>query len=183
MKTAAAAIAALMFCAAAPRAVRAAGDQVREGAGDGASDATRAAARKHFETAEEHFRAGRFAEALGHYKSGYETSALPGFLINIAHCHRLMGELRLARGTYRRFLLVNPQSPRRAEVEEIIADLGRAIAEVEKPQEDVAPAPAPKTPAGVEISADFWIWSALAASIVGSTVASMTLGSREAAAR
>lgn len=105
----------------------------------------KAASRTHFEQGERHFKEGRYADALTEYERGYVLVALPGFLINIAHCHRMLGELRKARASYRKFLLVQPVSPRRSEVEDIIAKLDRAIAE-----EDAEAATAPSPAAGGE---------------------------------
>ncbi len=94
----------------------------------------RAESRERFEQAETFFKAGDFAQALANYEAGYQLAALPGFLINIAHCHRMMGDLRKARAFYRKFILVSPQSPRRREVQDFITELDRSIAEnTEKP--------------------------------------------------
>jgi tetratricopeptide (TPR) repeat protein len=139
--------------------------------------AARAEARNRFGAAESYFERGLFPEALREYEIGYQLSRLPGFLINIAHCHRLMGELKKARGHYRKYLLVSPASNRRAEVEEIILDLDRALAEqagpVARASTEVAPKPA-KAP-----SVRWWVWSAVAASVVGSTVATLSLAQAE----
>jgi hypothetical protein len=134
--------------------------------------ADRAAGRRHFQLGEQHFQRGEFADALREYEAGYRVTRLPGFIINIAHCHRLMGDLRKARANYRRYLLVAPASPRKAEVEEMIATLDRTIA-----SQDGGDAAAPRplhTP-----SVRWWLWSALASSLVGSTVATMALAASE----
>lgn len=128
----------------------------------------KAESRAHFERAEGHFRAGRYPEALGDYERGYQRAPLPGFLINIAHCHRMMGDLRKARANYRKFLIVQPASPRRTEVEEIIAKLDKAIAEENADRASRA-------------SPERWIWSALAAAFVGSTTAAHALATAEGA--
>jgi tetratricopeptide (TPR) repeat protein len=133
--------------------------------------ADRASGKRHFQLGEQHFQRGEFAEALREYEAGYRVTRLPGFIINIAHCHRLMGDLRKARAHYRRYLLVVPASPRKAEVEEMIATLDRSIAS----QDGDAAAPRPlHTP-----SVRWWLWSALASSLVGSTVATMALAASE----
>ena len=68
-------------------------------------------ARRSFQRAESHFKAGLFAEALAEYQDGYERLPLPGFLINMAQCQRRLGDLVQARATYRKFILVAPDSP------------------------------------------------------------------------
>lgn len=97
-------------------------------------------ARRSFERGEEHFRAGRFADALGEYQQGYDQLPLPGFLINIAQCQRRLGELKQAQATYRKFIMVAPDSPYVPEVKELVADLDRLI---EAPESAKPPAPVP----------------------------------------
>ncbi len=84
-------------------------------------------ARRSFERAEEHFKAGLFAQALAEYQKGYEYLPLPGFLINIAQCQRRMGELKQAQTTYRKFIMVAPDSPYVPEVKELVAELDTLI--------------------------------------------------------
>jgi hypothetical protein len=136
----------------------------------------RAEGRRHFDAGEQHFQHGQYGEALIEYEAGYRLTRLPGFLINIAHCHRLSGDLRKARAFYRKYLLVEPASPRRAEVEDIIRKLDQSLHEeagaVE--EESSAASKEPRTP-----SVKWWLWSALAASVVGSTVANMALAASE----
>jgi hypothetical protein len=80
-------------------------------------------ARRSFERAEAHFKAGAFAEALPEYEDGYARMPLPGFLINIAQCQRRLGDLVQARATYRKFILVAPDSPYVPEVKGLVAEL------------------------------------------------------------
>jgi hypothetical protein len=137
----------------------------------------RAEGRRRFEAGEQHFQHSEYPQALVEYEAGYQLTRLPGFLINIAHCHRLSGQLRKARAFYRKYLLVVPTSPRKAEVEEIIRKLDEALTdEAAAAGEEGAPAPAkePRTP-----SSRWWLWSALAASVVGGTVANLALAASE----
>jgi hypothetical protein len=80
-------------------------------------------ARRLFESAEAHFRGGLFAEALAEYQAGYEIHPLPGFLINIAQCQRRLGNLSVAQATYRKFIMVAPDSPFVPQVKALIAEL------------------------------------------------------------
>ena len=84
-------------------------------------------ARRSFDRAEAHFKSGLFAEALAEYRAGYEQLPLPGFLINIAQCHRRLGDLVQARTTYQKFIMVAPDSPYVDEVKVLIVELDRLI--------------------------------------------------------
>jgi hypothetical protein len=147
------------------------------GRADSASD-TRAEGRRRFEAGEQYFQKGHYAKALVEYEAGYQLTRLPGFLINIAHCHRLSGDLRKARAFYRKYLLVEPASPRKAEVEEIIRkiddSLAALVAEGAASADERPVNKEPRTP-----SVRWWLWSALASSVVGSTVANMALAASE----
>jgi tetratricopeptide (TPR) repeat protein len=136
------------------------------------TDDPRAEGRRRFEAGELFFQHGQYASALVEYEAGYQLTRLPGFLINIAHCHRLSGDRRKARAFYRKYLLVEPTSPRKAEVEEIIRKLDEALAS--EPEETPATNKEPRTP-----SVRWWLWSALASSVVGSTVATSALAASE----
>jgi len=89
-------------------------------------------ARRSFERAEGHFRAGQFAEALVAYQEGYDLAALPGFLINIAQCQRRLGELAQARTSYRKFVMVAPDSKFVPEVKKLIAELDDLLSDESK---------------------------------------------------
>jgi tetratricopeptide (TPR) repeat protein len=95
-------------------------------------------ARRAFKNAEEHFRAGMFAEALSEYQGGYDASPLPGFLINIAQCQRRLGDLRKARATYQKFIMVAPDSPHVSEVTTLIGELDKLIADLDRAGSETA---------------------------------------------
>jgi tetratricopeptide (TPR) repeat protein len=84
-------------------------------------------ARHSFERAEASFKAGLFAEALAGYQEGYDHLPLPGFLINMAQCHRRLGNLEQARATYRKFIMVAPDSPYVPEVKSLVAELDSLV--------------------------------------------------------
>ena len=88
--------------------------------------------RRSFERAESHFRAGLFAEALTEYQAGYDLHPLPGFLINIAQCQRRLGDLNQARVTYRKFVMVAPDSRFVPEVKKLIAELDVLVSDADK---------------------------------------------------
>jgi tetratricopeptide (TPR) repeat protein len=105
----------------------------------------KAAARAHFKRAEAAFNIGKFEEALAAYQAAYETKPLPGFLFNIAQCHRNMGNHERALFFYRRYLALDPQSPNRAVVEELIDETERRRAS-QAPSTAVTPPPAASAP-------------------------------------
>jgi tetratricopeptide (TPR) repeat protein len=88
---------------------------------------TEAVARQHFQLGELHYAASEFGAALGEYQAGYDAVPLPGFLVNIAQCQRRMGDLRRARITYQKFVLVAPDSPLVPEVRGLIRELDRQL--------------------------------------------------------
>ena len=96
----------------------------------GATPAAEREARHAFAAAEAHFKAGQFAAALSEYQAGYAASPLPGFLINIAQCQRRLGDLTKARATYQKFIVVAPDSPLVPEVNSLIAELDKLIADL-----------------------------------------------------
>jgi len=105
-------------------------------------------ARRSYAAAEAHFKAGNFREALAEYKAGYDAAALPGFLINIAQCQRRLGDLAGALTTYRRFVLVAPDSPFVPQVQGMIQELEKLGPEVTQGAEATAAVP-PSAAAGL----------------------------------
>jgi tetratricopeptide (TPR) repeat protein len=100
-------------------------------------------ARRLFESAEAHFKSGLFAEALAEYQSGYDIHPLPGFLINIAQCQRRLGKLSVARATYRKFIMVAPDSPFVPQVKALMAELDSLSQDLEGNETNDAKAIAP----------------------------------------
>lgn len=153
-------------------------------------------ARAHFQTGEARFKAGAFDEALTEYQAGYDAKPLPGFLVNIAQCQRRLGDLKAARVTYQKFILVAPDSPLVPQVRSMIAEIDGLLAnsEASRPADEpttkdedkpepVAP-PAPKVeptatapvlietrpaaaPAPERSSHRWWLWTAIGAAVVG----------------
>ena len=128
--------------------------------------------RRRFERGEQHFQRGQYPAALAEYEAGYRVTRLPGFLINMAQCYRLTGDLRRARAYYRKYLVVMPTSPRKAEVEGLIRSLDKEL------DGEADAGRTPRIP-----SARWWLWTALASSVVGSTVANMAVASDDETAK
>ena len=97
-------------------------------------------ARAHFQAGETRFKAGDFEAALTEYQAGYDAKPLPGFLVNIAQCQRRLGDLKAARASYQKFVLVAPDSPLVPQVRSMIAEIDGLLAATEKSK----PAPEPE---------------------------------------
>jgi tetratricopeptide (TPR) repeat protein len=117
---------------------------------------TEAVARQHFQLGELHYAASEFPAALTEYQAGYDAVPLPGFLVNIAQCQRRMGDLRRARITYQKFVLVAPDSPLVPEVRGLIRELDRQLggtAALAPPAFDAGRTPGPRGAAGAAATA------------------------------
>jgi tetratricopeptide (TPR) repeat protein len=87
-----------------------------------------ARARAHYRQGEDAFKAGRFEEAYRQWQLGFQLSNRPLFLVNMAHAQRRRGDLRNARALYQRFLLMEPQTKLREEVEVVLEEIDSALA-------------------------------------------------------
>lgn len=108
-------------------------------------------ARAHFQSGETHFKAGQYEEALTEYQAGYDAKPLPGFLVNIGQCQRRLGDLKSARATYQKFVLVAPDSPLVPQVKSMMAEIDGLLVSSDKskpaPEEDAKPEAAATTTA------------------------------------
>lgn len=154
-------------------------------------------ARAHFQAGEARFKAGAFDEALAAYQAGYDVLPLPGFLINVAQCQRRLGDLKTARATYQKFVLVAPDSPLLPQVRSMIAEIDGLLAKPEpdepaeadeaaKPASTLTAAAPTETPAPLLARASdpapepaprrrWWLWGAIGAVVVGGAVTAVVL--------
>ena len=72
------------------------------------------------------FALGRFDEALEQYEKAFEAKPLPGFLFNIAQCHRNLGNIDQAIFSYRKYLREAPDADNRIHDDEVAQQLGFA---------------------------------------------------------
>ena len=100
-------------------------------------------AREHFRRGDQAFKAERFEEAYREWESGYKLSGRPLFLLNMAHAERRRGELDSARSLYKKYLLMEPTSQLRVEVEQVLSEIDSAL-EAKRPVASAA-APAGET--------------------------------------
>lgn len=138
-----------------------------------ADDAATKAARKHFGKGEKLFQLGKFDEALVEYEAAYEQKPLPGFLYNIAQCHRNLGNYKQAIFGYRSYLRQVPDAANREAVEALIDELDekqrdldaeaeRERRERERERDVRGPAP-PSEPHRRPLYKRTWFWGGVAA--------------------
>jgi tetratricopeptide (TPR) repeat protein len=113
-------------------------------AGAAPTDAEAAESRRHYGIAVRAYDLAEYEEALREFKEAYRIVGDPAFLFNIAQCHRKLGHPVDAISFYKTYLRRAPNTPHRAEVERLIADLEKG--EAARP-EAAAAAPAPATAA------------------------------------
>lgn len=111
--------------AVAPLSARAAGEDAERG--------VEAQARAKFAEGNLSYDLAEFQKALDAYSEAYRLMPLPGFLFNIAQCHRQLGRPERAGFFYRRYLsLSREEPPNAALVRQLISEMD---AEVRKEQE------------------------------------------------
>jgi tetratricopeptide (TPR) repeat protein len=86
-------------------------------------------AREAFKSATQHYDLAEYKEALTAFKEAYRNFEDPSLLFNIGQCYRQLGDKEQAVRFYRTYLGKQPDSPRRAEVRDLIDKLERAISE------------------------------------------------------
>jgi tetratricopeptide (TPR) repeat protein len=166
------------------------------GAARAASPEAEKEARAHFQAGEARFKAGAFDEALAEYQQGYDAKPLPGFLVNIAQCQRRLGDLKKARATYQKFVLVAPDSPLVPQVRSMIAEIDGLLEKepetsAAEPDVDAKPTVAVAAPAAPVLVASasvpaaaaspepprhrWWLWGALGAVVVAGAVTAAVL--------
>jgi tetratricopeptide (TPR) repeat protein len=84
--------------------------------------------RLHYKAGEEAFKEGRYDDAYREWEQGYKLSGRPRFLLNMAHAERRRGELARARALYRKYLVTDPETKVRADIEAVIAEIDAALA-------------------------------------------------------
>lgn len=127
-----------------------------------ADDVETRAARRHFDKADKLFALGRFDEALEQYQKAFDAKPIPDLLFNIGQCYRNLGDYDAAIFSFRKFLTLDPETARRADVELLIDDLEAKKAQAEMLARDrklAAPKPAPRRP----ITSRWWFWTGVAA--------------------
>jgi hypothetical protein len=81
------------------------------------------AAVQHFVAGKQLYDAHLFRRALAEFEAGFVASELPGFLLNMAQCHRRLGDLDEALRDYQSYLERDATSGTAREVREIVDEL------------------------------------------------------------
>jgi tetratricopeptide (TPR) repeat protein len=161
-------------------------------------------AQQHYRRGEAAFNAQRFEDAIKEWEAGYALVPRPLFVLNLGHAERRRGELRKALALYRRFLVVDPETKLRAEVEQVIQEIEVALAAEAAaqaaPAAPVSPPPlappaapppaaapnealsAPAAPAPPDERARpgrLWLWAAAGVVVAGVALGVWALSSRD----
>ena len=110
-------------------------------------------AREHFRVGEQAFKEGRYQDAYREWQAGYELSPRALFLLNMAHAERRRGDLPNARVLYRRYLLMEPDSKLRGEVEQVLKEIDAVLPAQDGPgtgADQRPPAVAPGSESAIE---------------------------------
>jgi tetratricopeptide (TPR) repeat protein len=132
-----------------------------------ADEKTTEQARQHYTKGKQAFDLGKWDDAIAEFEEAYKLRSDPTFLFNMAQAYRRKGDLQRALDLYKNYLIENPDSPKRSEIEKRIRALEKemknparrqieAPAPVAKPSEPppaapaaaVAPAPTPAPVSG-----------------------------------
>ncbi|MDX2012253.1 MAG: hypothetical protein SFW67_18805 [Myxococcaceae bacterium] len=96
-------------------------------------------ARGLFAEAQKAYDVGEFERALTLYSDAYKLKALPGFLFNIAQCHRQLGNYERAAFFYGRFIdNSNTTAPNVELARELLSDVSRRQSEKEAAEKKAA---------------------------------------------
>jgi tetratricopeptide (TPR) repeat protein len=106
----------------------------------------RQAAKQAFEDGQKYYNLNQYGDALEAFKKAYWNYPEPTFLFNIAQCHRLLKHKSEAVEFYKSYLRNAPDTPRKAEVQRLIADLESAIAKEQTATNAPPLGTAPSTP-------------------------------------
>jgi tetratricopeptide (TPR) repeat protein len=119
------------------------------------SSASTQRARRHFLAGKRAFEAKRYEAALKEFESGYAIDPRPGFLLNMGHASRRMGDLRRARDYYLKFLESDPPASERRTTIALVVEIDRqlAAAPTSGTHASAVPAPAVAPPPAVEVVA------------------------------
>ena len=97
-------------------------------------------ARSHFEAGNQHYAAGRYAEAIRQFQMGYALVPRPNFLVNLGQAYRKLGDLNRAKESYVAYVRALPQnSALRDQALQVLAEIEVQLQE----QKSSAPTPRP----------------------------------------
>ena len=95
-------------------------------------------ARQHFFDGKKAFEEKRYPAALEEFQAGYDLEPKPGFLLDMGHAARKMGDLPRARELYERFLETDPPEADRHMAQQFLAEIDRKLEKAEAPRDQLA---------------------------------------------
>jgi hypothetical protein len=111
-----------------------------------ADDATEQA-RQHYQKGKQHFDLGKWDEAIAEFEEAYRLHNDPTLLFNLAQAHRRKGDLQRALDLYKNYIIENPESPKRDEIERRIQTLEKEIKNTaHRPSDSSSPVAKPNEP-------------------------------------
>lgn len=142
--------------------------------GKGKQDHALVVAKRHFYRGQRLFDLRRFKQALAEYEKAYEAKQLPAFLFNIGQCYYNLGDFESALFSYRRFLKLSPNTPKRRAVEKLIVKLELELEESRKAARKkqnggIEPIPVVRKRRARPVYKKWWFWTGLA--VVGAASA------------
>jgi len=140
-------------------------------------------AREHYTAGQKLFDQARYADALSEFQQSFALSKYPALIYKIALCQDQLGQSAEALASYESYLQADPQSSRRAGVEERIAKLRETLhpAAPEKPRAPAVEAPHTATPAAPSAPTTavekktpaykkWWVWTLVGVVAAGAAV-------------
>ena len=107
-------------------------------------------AQEHFKRGVKLYNLGHFQEAIPEFEKAYDFDPQPILLFNIAQSHRQNGNKERALFFYRRYLEQEPNTAKRADVEQRMKELAQSLQQEneqkQKPPTEVTPPPPTATP-------------------------------------
>lgn len=134
-------------------------------------------AKKLFYQGRQLFDLRRFEQALEKYEAAFEAKAIPEFLFNIGQCHRNLDNFDEAIFSFRRFLQLEPETPRREQIEALIAELEKRKQQAAEDARRVPLVPPDdRVAAGTSrpVWKKWWFWTGMAAVAAGTTAVVLT---------
>lgn len=120
-------------------------------------------ARHHYQDGEEHYRHGRFAQALEAFAEAYQDKALPTLLFNMGQCHMELENFGEAIVFFEGYLRDKPQAKNRALAEERVREARLALSMRTIPSQGHATAATTQPPA--PFYRQQWFWGVVAGSV------------------
>ncbi|MGC9985494.1 MAG: tetratricopeptide repeat protein [Polyangia bacterium] len=92
-----------------------------------ADDEATEQARKHYQKGKQFFELGQWDDAIAEYREAYKLRSDSAFLFNLAQAYRRKGDLQPALDLYKNYLIENPTSPMRSDIEKRIKTLEKEM--------------------------------------------------------